>query len=107
MLFRLFFFATTNELFALCFPLELQDAVGEVLVSLRDRRVTVLLMARDCDVSGMESFSTEVEQASDAPLPRSLRSGVTFKSPAVLIYTSGTTGVNLRRTSRATSLTPL
>ncbi|XP_059927135.1 long-chain fatty acid transport protein 2 [Gadus macrocephalus] len=72
---------------------ELQDAVGEVLSSLREQRVTVLLMARDCDVSGMESFSSEVEQASDAPLPRALRSHVTFKSPAVLIYTSGTTGL--------------
>ncbi|CAL8359792.1 unnamed protein product [Gadus morhua 'NCC'] len=71
---------------------ELQDAVGEVLSSLREQRVTVLLMARDCGVSGMESFSSEVEQASDTPLPRALRSHVTFKSPAVLIYTSGTTG---------------
>ncbi|CAL8243266.1 unnamed protein product [Lota lota] len=72
---------------------ELKGAVGDVLSSLREQSVTILLMAKDCDLREMESFSGEVEQASEAPVPRSFRSHVTFKSPAVFIYTSGTTGL--------------
>lgn len=52
----------------------------------------MLLMTKHCDAPGIESFSDKVDEASDARLPRSLRSHVTFKSPAVYIYTSGTTG---------------
>ncbi|XP_075335497.1 long-chain fatty acid transport protein 2-like [Odontesthes bonariensis] len=72
---------------------ELKEAVEDVLPSLLEQGVTVLLMSKHCDTSGIESFSDKVEEASDAPLPRSLRSHVTFKSPAVYIYTSGTTGL--------------
>lgn len=63
-----------------------------MLPSLMEQGVTVLLMSHLCKTPGMESFSDKVEEASDCPLPRTLRSHVTFKSPAVYIYTSGTTG---------------
>uniref|UniRef100_A0A6Q2YDK3 long-chain-fatty-acid--CoA ligase n=1 Tax=Esox lucius TaxID=8010 RepID=A0A6Q2YDK3_ESOLU len=78
---------------------ELQEAVMEVLPSLREQGVWVCLMAKRCDTPGMEVFSDQVEEAPDTPPPQSLRSGVTFKSPAVYIYTSGTTGstIVLRR----------
>ncbi|XP_010894248.1 very long-chain acyl-CoA synthetase isoform X1 [Esox lucius] len=72
---------------------ELQEAVMEVLPSLREQGVWVCLMAKRCDTPGMEVFSDQVEEAPDTPPPQSLRSGVTFKSPAVYIYTSGTTGL--------------
>uniref|UniRef100_A0A8C5HKA7 long-chain-fatty-acid--CoA ligase n=1 Tax=Gouania willdenowi TaxID=441366 RepID=A0A8C5HKA7_GOUWI len=72
---------------------DLKDAVKDVLPSLLEQNVTVLLMAKDSDTTGIQSFSEQVEEATDAPLPRSLRSHVTFKSPAVYIYTSGTTGL--------------
>ncbi|XP_054467913.1 long-chain fatty acid transport protein 2 [Anoplopoma fimbria] len=72
---------------------ELKEAVEDVLPSLREQGVTVLLMTKHCDTPGIESFSDKVDEASDAPLPRSLRSHITFKSPAVYIYTSGTTGL--------------
>ncbi|XP_071345127.1 long-chain fatty acid transport protein 2 [Trachinotus anak] len=72
---------------------ELKDAVEDVLPSLTEQGVTVLLMTKHCDTPGIESFSDKVDEASDAPLPRSLRSHITFKSPAVYIYTSGTTGL--------------
>uniref|UniRef100_A0A8D3AT82 long-chain-fatty-acid--CoA ligase n=2 Tax=Scophthalmus maximus TaxID=52904 RepID=A0A8D3AT82_SCOMX len=72
---------------------ELKDAVEDVLPSLIQQGVTVLLMTKHCDAPGIESFSDKVDEASDARLPRSLRSHVTFKSPAVYIYTSGTTGL--------------
>lgn len=72
---------------------ELKDAVRDVLSSLKEQSVTVLLMAKGCDVGGMEAFSGAVEQASGDPVPRAFRSHVTLNSPAVLIYTSGTTGL--------------
>ncbi|MEQ2220157.1 hypothetical protein ILYODFUR_002499 [Ilyodon furcidens] len=72
---------------------ELKVAVEDVLPSLLEQGVTVLLLAKCCDTPGIESFSDKVEEASDAPLPRSLRSHITPKSPAVYIYTSGTTGL--------------
>ncbi|XP_075933785.1 long-chain fatty acid transport protein 2 isoform X2 [Anarhichas minor] len=71
---------------------ELKEAVEDVLPSLKEQGVTVLLMTKHCDTPGIESFSDKVDEASDASLPRSLRSHITFKSPAVYIYTSGTTG---------------
>ncbi|XP_047435834.1 very long-chain acyl-CoA synthetase-like [Mugil cephalus] len=72
---------------------ELKEAVEDVLPSLMEHGVTVLLMTERCDTPGIESFSDKVAKASDAPLPRSLRSHITFKTPAVYIYTSGTTGL--------------
>ncbi|KAM6949888.1 long-chain fatty acid transport protein 2-like [Lycodopsis pacificus] len=72
---------------------ELKEAVEDVLPSLKEQGVTVLLMTKHCDTPGIESFSDKVDEASDASLPRSLRSHITFKSPAVYIYTSGTTGL--------------
>ncbi|CAB1338935.1 unnamed protein product [Coregonus sp. 'balchen'] len=72
---------------------ELQEAVEEVLPSLREQGVCVYLMTKQCDTPGVEGFSDQVEEASDTPLPQSLRSDITFKSPAVYIYTSGTTGL--------------
>ncbi|KAK6294099.1 hypothetical protein J4Q44_G00349290 [Coregonus suidteri] len=72
---------------------ELQEAVEEVLPSLREQGVCVYLMTKQCDTPGVEGFSDLVEEASDTPLPQSLRSDITFKSPAVYIYTSGTTGL--------------
>uniref|UniRef100_A0A3Q1B8N0 long-chain-fatty-acid--CoA ligase n=1 Tax=Amphiprion ocellaris TaxID=80972 RepID=A0A3Q1B8N0_AMPOC len=71
---------------------ELKEAVEDVLPSLTEQGVIVLLMTKHCDKPGIEGFSDKVEEASDAPLPRSLRSNITPKSPAVYIYTSGTTG---------------
>uniref|UniRef100_A0AAQ4RUX2 long-chain-fatty-acid--CoA ligase n=1 Tax=Gasterosteus aculeatus aculeatus TaxID=481459 RepID=A0AAQ4RUX2_GASAC len=72
---------------------ELEEAVRDVLPSLKEQDVTVLLMAKHCDTAGIQSFSDEVDEASDASLPRHLRSHITSKSPAVYIYTSGTTGL--------------
>uniref|UniRef100_H2LDK3 long-chain-fatty-acid--CoA ligase n=1 Tax=Oryzias latipes TaxID=8090 RepID=H2LDK3_ORYLA len=71
---------------------ELRNAVEEVLSFLTERGTTILLMSKDCDTPGIQGFSAQVEEASDTPIPRSLRSHITFKSPAVYIYTSGTTG---------------
>ncbi|XP_038123781.1 very long-chain acyl-CoA synthetase-like [Cyprinodon tularosa] len=72
---------------------ELKEAVEDVLPSLREQGVTVLLMAKTCDTPGIENFSEKVEEALDTPPSLSLRSHVTLKSPAVYIYTSGTTGL--------------
>lgn len=75
-----------------CLILELKEAVEDVLPSLVEQGVTVLLITKHCDTPGIDSFSDKVEGAPDCPLPPSLRSHVTLKSPAVYIYTSGTTG---------------
>lgn len=74
---------------------ELKEAVEDVLPSLIEHGVTILLMTKHCDTPGIDSFSDKVEEAPDTPLPRSLRSHLTFKSPAVYIYTSGTTGIGV------------
>uniref|UniRef100_A0A8C4ID24 long-chain-fatty-acid--CoA ligase n=1 Tax=Dicentrarchus labrax TaxID=13489 RepID=A0A8C4ID24_DICLA len=71
----------------------LKEAVEDVLPTLTEQGVAVLLMTKHCDTPGIESFSDKVDEASDSPLPQSLRSHITFKSPAVYIYTSGTTGL--------------
>uniref|UniRef100_A0A8C6UFV2 long-chain-fatty-acid--CoA ligase n=1 Tax=Neogobius melanostomus TaxID=47308 RepID=A0A8C6UFV2_9GOBI len=72
---------------------ELKGAVEDVLPSLTQQSVTVLLMTNHCPTPGILSFTEKVNAESDCPLPRSLRSHVNFKSPAVFIYTSGTTGL--------------
>ncbi|KAM9410745.1 long-chain fatty acid transport protein 2-like [Pholidichthys leucotaenia] len=72
---------------------DLKEAVEDVLPSLMEQGVLVLLMSKHCNTPGIEAFSDRVDEASDAPLPRSLRSHITFKCPAVYIYTSGTTGL--------------
>lgn len=66
---------------------ELREAVEEVWPTLSQQGVTVLFMG------GVHDFSDRVDEAPETPLPWSLRSHMTFKSPAVYIYTSGTTGL--------------
>lgn len=82
-----------NALFIYFFA-ELKEAVEDVLPSLMEQGVTVLLLVKSCDTPGIVSFSDKVEEAADTPLSPSVRSHVTFKSPAVYIYTSGTTGIS-------------
>ena len=79
-----------------CCLLELKEAVQDILPSLREQAVCVYLMVNECDLAGVQSLSDKVEKASDSAIPQSLRSDITFKSPAVYIYTSGTTGMGVR-----------
>ncbi|XP_030649991.1 very long-chain acyl-CoA synthetase-like isoform X1 [Chanos chanos] len=72
---------------------ELKGAVEEIQNSLKEGGVSVFIMSRDCHTLGMHSLADKVEEASDAPIPQSARSSITFNSPAVYIYTSGTTGL--------------
>ncbi|KAM6981435.1 long-chain fatty acid transport protein 2 [Aplochiton taeniatus] len=72
---------------------ELKEAVEDILPSLKEKGVNVYLMTNDSNAPGVLAFAEKVEQASDSALPQSLRSNITFNSPAVYIYTSGTTGL--------------
>ncbi|XP_055010915.1 long-chain fatty acid transport protein 2-like isoform X2 [Boleophthalmus pectinirostris] len=72
---------------------ELREAVEDVLPSLTQQGVTVLLMTDHCSTPGILSFTEKVNAALDSPIPCSVRSNVTLKSPASFIYTSGTTGL--------------
>ncbi|MBN3296310.1 S27A2 synthetase, partial [Amia calva] len=72
---------------------ELKDAVEDVLPSLREKRVSVFIISAQCNTPGIESFVDKINEASEQPLPQSVRSKITIKSPAVYIYTSGTTGL--------------
>lgn len=72
---------------------ELQDAVEEVLPSLKEQHISVLLLSDTCLSSGVESFTQKMDQADSGPLSRDLRAGLTLLSPLVYIYTSGTTGL--------------
>ncbi|KAK7891037.1 hypothetical protein WMY93_023000 [Mugilogobius chulae] len=66
---------------------------GEILPGLQEQQVSVFLLSDKCRSSHVESFTQEMDQASSAPLPPNIRSGLSAMSPAVYIYTSGTTGL--------------
>ncbi|XP_059495197.1 long-chain fatty acid transport protein 2-like [Stegostoma tigrinum] len=70
---------------------DLRCSVEDVLPSLRENNVTVLILDDECTIESIGN--DEIQAASDQPLPLSLRSHVTFKSPFIYIYTSGTTGL--------------
>lgn len=72
---------------------ELQDAVEEVLPSLQEQHVSVLVLSDKCFSSGVESFTLKMDQVSSAPLSQDIKAGLTMLSPLVYIYTSGTTGL--------------
>ncbi|KAK2917716.1 hypothetical protein Q8A73_004462 [Channa argus] len=72
---------------------ELQEAVEEVLPSLREQGITVYLLSDNCGVQGINSLSDKISHASDQPLSRDLRANVHIRSTALYIYTSGTTGL--------------
>ncbi|XP_070686224.1 long-chain fatty acid transport protein 2 [Pempheris klunzingeri] len=72
---------------------ELQDAVEEVLPTLRERGISVYLLSEACSVQGINTLSDKISQASDEPLSQDLRANVNIRSTALYIYTSGTTGL--------------
>ncbi|XP_006208419.2 long-chain fatty acid transport protein 2 [Vicugna pacos] len=72
---------------------ELQEAVEEVLPSLKKDDVAVYYMSRSSNTDGVDSFLDKVDEMSAEPTPESWRSEVTFSTPALYIYTSGTTGL--------------
>ncbi|XP_044048974.1 hsFATP2a_ACSVL_like domain-containing protein [Siniperca chuatsi] len=72
---------------------ELQDAVEEVLPTLREQGISVYLLSESCSIQGINTLSDKVSQASDQPLSRDLRANVNIRSTALYIYTSGTTGL--------------
>ncbi|XP_029379623.1 long-chain fatty acid transport protein 2 isoform X1 [Echeneis naucrates] len=72
---------------------ELQDAMEEVLPSLREQGISVYLLSDSCSIKGISSLSDKISQASDRPLSRDLRANVGIRSTALYIYTSGTTGL--------------
>ncbi|MBN3271673.1 S27A2 synthetase, partial [Polyodon spathula] len=72
---------------------ELEGAIEDVLPSLQEQKVSVFILSEESTTPGIESLNDKIHQASDQPLPQSLRSNVTMKSIAVYIYTSGTTGL--------------
>ncbi|XP_029993431.1 long-chain fatty acid transport protein 2 [Sphaeramia orbicularis] len=72
---------------------ELQDAVEEVLPTLKEQGISVYLLSETCSTQGISTLSDKIRQASDEPLSRDLRANVNIKSTALYIYTSGTTGL--------------
>uniref|UniRef100_A0A8C4EJN3 long-chain-fatty-acid--CoA ligase n=1 Tax=Dicentrarchus labrax TaxID=13489 RepID=A0A8C4EJN3_DICLA len=72
---------------------ELQDAVEEVLPTLREQGISVYLLSEACSIQGIKTLSDKISQASDQPLSRDLRANVNIRSTALYIYTSGTTGL--------------
>lgn len=77
---------------------ELQDAVVEVLPTLREQGIAVYFLSEASSTPGISSLSDKIAQASDQPLSRDLRANVHIRSTALYIYTSGTTG-NAGKTS--------
>ncbi|XP_046507721.1 long-chain fatty acid transport protein 2 [Equus quagga] len=89
---------------------ELQEAIEEVLPSLKKDDVSVYYVSRTSNTNGIDSLLDKVDEVSTEPIPESWRSEVTFSTPALYIYTSGTTGlpkaamINHRRLWHATGL---
>uniref|UniRef100_A0A8C7BRZ1 long-chain-fatty-acid--CoA ligase n=1 Tax=Neovison vison TaxID=452646 RepID=A0A8C7BRZ1_NEOVI len=71
---------------------ELQDAVEEVLPSLKKDNVSIYYVSRTSNTDGVDSLLDKVDEMSTEAIPESWRSEVTFSTPALYIYTSGTTG---------------
>ncbi|ROL43850.1 Long-chain fatty acid transport protein 3 [Anabarilius grahami] len=72
---------------------ELQDAVEEVLPTLREQGISVYILTDHVTTEGMKSLTDKIKLASDEPVPAELRANISFSSPAAYIYTSGTTGL--------------
>ncbi|KAL4613305.1 very long-chain acyl-CoA synthetase-like [Arapaima gigas] len=72
----------------------LKKTVEEVLPTLREHKVAIFILAKECDTEGMESLLDKMHTASEEPVPKFFRSRITIKSLAVYIYTSGTTGLS-------------
>ncbi|XP_029807528.1 very long-chain acyl-CoA synthetase [Suricata suricatta] len=72
---------------------ELQEAIEEVLPSLKKDNVSIYYVSRTSNTEGVNSFLDKVDEVSTEPIPESWRSEVTFSTPALYIYTSGTTGL--------------
>ncbi|XP_041853590.1 very long-chain acyl-CoA synthetase-like [Melanotaenia boesemani] len=72
---------------------ELQEAVEEVLPTLREQGIRVYLLSDSCSAEGITAFSDKISQASDEPVSRELRANIHIRSTALYIYTSGTTGL--------------
>lgn len=72
---------------------ELQDAVEEVLPTLREQEIRVFMLSESCSAEGIKALSEKISEASDEPLSRDLRANVHIRSTALYIYTSGTTGL--------------
>lgn len=72
---------------------ELLDAVKEVLPTLREQGIRVLLMSDSCSVEGITPLSDKIAEASDRPMSLELRANVHIRTTALYIYTSGTTGL--------------
>uniref|UniRef100_A0A7N8WL34 long-chain-fatty-acid--CoA ligase n=1 Tax=Mastacembelus armatus TaxID=205130 RepID=A0A7N8WL34_9TELE len=72
---------------------ELQDAIEEVLPTLREQGTSVYLLSESCSIQGIDTLSDKISKASDQPLSSDLRANVNIRSTALYIYTSGTTGL--------------
>eukprot|EP00064_Thunnus_orientalis_P014002 superscaffoldBa00002368_g14043 len=75
---------------------ELQDAVEEVLPTLREQGISVYLLSDTCKIQGINTLSDKISQASDQPLSPQLRANINIKSTALYIYTSGTTVISVK-----------
>lgn len=71
---------------------ELQDAVEEILPTLREQGISVYLLSDTCKIEGINTLSEKISRASDEPLSPQLRANIHIRSTALYIYTSGTTG---------------
>uniref|UniRef100_A0A4W3K3Q5 long-chain-fatty-acid--CoA ligase n=1 Tax=Callorhinchus milii TaxID=7868 RepID=A0A4W3K3Q5_CALMI len=65
----------------------------EVLPDLKEKDMAVFILDDKYTTDGIESLNEKIDQASDCPLPVSLRSSITLEDNFIYIYTSGTTGL--------------
>ncbi|EFB17105.1 hypothetical protein PANDA_009192, partial [Ailuropoda melanoleuca] len=72
---------------------ELQDAIEELLPSLKKDNMSIYYVSRTSNTDGVDSLLDKVDEVSSEAIPESWRSEVTFSTPALYIYTSGTTGL--------------
>ena len=69
----------------------LVNAVDEIKDDLQDLPIFLQGNIKMCP-SGMNKWDDKFSTASETPIPKSVRDGITFRDPICYINTSGTTG---------------
>ncbi|XP_059825926.1 long-chain fatty acid transport protein 6-like [Hypanus sabinus] len=72
---------------------DLIDAVKDILASIKEKNISVWIMAKSCIYQGVDTLADKVEKAPESPVPATWKSTVQLKSPFLYIFTSGTTGL--------------
>ncbi|XP_062925022.1 long-chain fatty acid transport protein 6-like [Mobula hypostoma] len=72
---------------------DLIDAVKDVLANIKEKNISVWVMAKSCVYQGVDTLADKVEKAPESPVPATWQSTVHLNSAFLYLFTSGTTGL--------------